>query len=537
MAIDFDKPIQFNPNSPNSSSDITLSATGDTEDTTSFNSEDSRLSIQDKTLTVLLTNLLLVNTEYTFTLPQNTLFDDTDTGNEEYTLTFTTTDKPSIDASLFSINTNTWYERKSTDNGSFDQVITITYPTIPVAVSNNDSLTGVFDTDLTNQIGTSAVPVTISGLPDGLKLQIAKQTGGVQGVQISLIGNAISHQRDIDNTSLKITLLEEFFIVPNDYVSSDIDFDFDIIFGSAHWSKRSYHQAFAYDDKLWVLGGNNNNNKLNDIWTSSNKGTNWSKVIVNNSHWSGRQRHQAFAYDDKLWLLAGDAIENTYKNDIWYSDDKGINWSKVIVDNSHWLGRYAHQALSHNDKLWVLGGIYGGNQIWSSTNGGTNWSQVTVNGHHWGVHDGHQAFEYDNKLWVLGGSALSYITNSIWRSADGGVNWSQVTVNGEHWSGRNDHQAFAYDNKLWVLGGILGGYTDVSGRTNDIWSSADGGTNWSQVTVNGNHWSRRSGHEAFVYDNQFWVLGGRDNNGNYQNDIWTSSDGGVNWVEIVPEYY
>ena len=535
MAIHFDKSIQFN---PNSSSDITLNAAGDIEDNTLFNSEDSRLSIQDKKLTLLLTNLLLVNTEYTFTLPQNTFFDDTDTGNEEYTLTFTTTDKPSIDASLFSINTNTWYERKSTDNGSFDQVITITYPTIPVAVSNNDSLTGVFDTDLTNQIGTSAVPVTISGLPDGLKLQIAKQTGGVQGVQISLIGSTTAHQRDIDNTSFKVTFLEEFFIVPNDYVSSDIDFDFDIIFGSVYWSKRGYLQAFAYDDKLWVLGGKDNNNDKDDIWTSSNKGTNWSQVIVNGSHWSERNQHQAFAYDDKLWVLGGiggDTHDEAKLNDIWYSDDKGINWSKVIVDNSHWLNRYGHQALVHNDKLWVLGGFFGLNDIWSSTNGGTNWSQITVNGNYWPGPTEHQAFEYDDKLWVLGGATLSSFTNGIWRSADGGVNWSQVTVNGNHWSDRGEHQAFAYDEKLWVLGGNTS--PNANTRTNDIWSSADEGTNWSQVTVNGNHWSRRSQHEAFVYDNQFWVLGGRDNNGNYQNDIWVSSDEGTNWVEIVPEYY
>ena len=269
MAIDFDKPIQFNPNSPNSSSDITLSATGDTEDTTSFNSEDSRLSIQDKKLTVLLTNLLLVSTEYTFTLPQNILFDDTDTGNEEYTLTFTTADKFTLDNS-FSLNLTTLYENQTTDDGSFEQIITITYSTAP-AVSNNDSLTGVFDTDLTNQIGTSAVPVTISGLPDGLKLQITKQTGGVQGIQLSLIESATAHQRDIDNTSFKVTFLEEFFTVPNDYISSNIDFDFDIIFGSAHWSKRRYPQAFTYDDKLWVLGGQDNNNDKNDIWTSSDK--------------------------------------------------------------------------------------------------------------------------------------------------------------------------------------------------------------------------------------------------------------------------
>ena len=89
------------------------------------------------------------------------------------------------------------------------------------------------------------------------------------------------------------------------------------------------------------------------------KGTNWSQVIVNDSHWSGRHRHQAFAYDNKLWVLGGkDSEGGGRQNDIWYSGDKGINWSQIVINDSHWITREGHQALVHNDKLWVLGGFW-----------------------------------------------------------------------------------------------------------------------------------------------------------------------------------
>ena len=60
-----------------------------------------------------------------------------------------------------------------------------------------------------------------------------------------------------------------------------------------------------------------------------------------------------------------------------------------------------------------------------------------------------------------------------------------------------DYQAFAYDDKLWVLGGTT---TNSNGgeKQNDIWSSINGGTNWSEVEVTGSHWTARSGFQALA---------------------------------------
>ena len=110
------------------------------------------------------------------------------------------------------------------------------------------------------------------------------------------------------------------------------------------------------------------------------------------------------------------------------------------------------------------------------------------------------------KLWVLGGHG-SNLTNDIWMSTNGGTNWSQVAVDGEHWFRRDGHQAFAYDRKLWVLGGRVFDGTSFP-NANDIWWSSDGGTNWTEVSVNGLHWSARQLHQAFAYDSKLWVLGG-----------------------------
>ena len=74
------------------------------------------------------------------------------------------------------------------------------------------------------------------------------------------------------------------------------------------WSERFGYQSFVYDDKIWILGGLNRSLiALNDIWYSDDKGITWTEVplATGTAKWSGRYRHQSFIYDDKIWILGG----------------------------------------------------------------------------------------------------------------------------------------------------------------------------------------------------------------------------------------
>ena len=553
--IDFDQKVSFN---QTNNLDFTLIPTSQTEepdDTQIFNHADTRLSLRDSRLTLKLTNLLLGTTEYTFTIPQNALIKENDAnhiiGNDEYTLTFTTAEKPNIDISLFSISTNTWYETQSTDDGSFNQTITIGFPTgDPTTIGHNDSLTGIFDTDLTDQIGNTTTPVTLSSLPNGLILRISKQA---TGIQLQLTGNATTHQKIIDNTTFSLTLLSDFFTFSADYNPSDITFSFDFIFGSPHWSKREEHQAFVYDDKIWITGGTPDKSVLvvkDDIWYSDDLGVNWTEVSLatGTTKWPARFAHQSFVYDEKIWILSGKYNNTAHSRyDIWTSgDDKGTNWIEIFPanDTSEFLELYDFQSFVYDDKIWVLGGWDDNtdnliNDIWTTTDGGTNWTKIPLASGttKWSARFEHQSFVYDDKIWVLGGwDADNNRENDIWISDDKGTNWTEIPLASgtTKWSGRREHQSFVYDDKIWVLGGIDAG----NNNKNDIWTSTDGGTNWSHIPLASGttKWSARGHHQSFGYDDKIWVLGGYDNNSS-KNDIWTSSDGGATWEEVIPSFY
>ena len=56
---------------------------------------------------------------------------------------------------------------------------------------------------------------------------------------------------------------------------------------------------------------------------------------------------------------------------------------------------------------------------------------------------------YGGSLWVIGGSDGSQNKNDVWRSVDG-ENWVSVTVSGEHFSGRIGHQVVAQEDLPFV---------------------------------------------------------------------------------------
>ncbi len=267
------------------------------------------------------------------------------------------------------------------------------------------------------------------------------------------------------------------------------------------WSARSNHSSVVFDDKLWVLGGNDKN----DVWYSED-GSTWTQA-TSSAAWSARNEHTSVVFDDKLWVLGG-GFYLREKNDVWFSTD-GVTWTQA-TSNADWSVRRWHSSVVFDDKLWVLGGDDGGsrkNDVWFSENGAT-WTQATSSAA-WSVRGAHTSVVFDNKLWVLGGYDGGSYKNDVWFSEDG-ITWTQTTSSAA-WSARDVHTSVVFDDKLWVLGG-----KDTGGRKNDVWFSEDGIT-WTQETSSA-AWSARWGHSSVVFDNKIWILGGND--GSNKNDVW-----------------
>ena len=260
------------------------------------------------------------------------------------------------------------------------------------------------------------------------------------------------------------------------------------------WSARNGHQAVVHQGRLYVLGGLDDNGTRNDVWSQVNN----SWMPAGNADWSARYYHQAVSHNERLYVLGGATSpdDDEFLNDVWWSAD-GTSWSQETA-TAGWSARREHQAVSHQGRLYVLGGIAGNgtrNDVWSSVDG-KSWRQETAAAG-WSKRARHQAVSHQGRLYVLGGFDSGF-RNDVWSSVDG-KSWRQETA-AAAWAGRYYHQAVSYNGRLYVLGGLEFG----GGGRNNVWSSADG-ESWSQEAVAS--WSGRQQHQAVVFPQPLVLLG------------------------------
>lgn len=271
------------------------------------------------------------------------------------------------------------------------------------------------------------------------------------------------------------------------------------------------------------------------------------QVTVSGAYFSERQYHQAVVFDDKLWIIGGSGANDELYNDVWYSID-GKTWTKETIVGTHFSARDQHQVVVYDDKIWVIAGSDDDGQqddVWSSTDGAT-WTEVLAStsnalvaakvssvSFRFSARGQHQVVVFDDAMWLIGGSDDGGDNlNDIYTSTNG-TNWVQKTPsanvrtasNPVVFSERNEHQVIAFDSKLWVIGG----YDDAGNYNNDIWSTTNG-TSWTQHTATDDLFTGRSGHRLVVHDSKLWLIGGRSGALSLS-DIWYTTNG-TTWEEV-----
>ena len=302
---------------------------------------------------------------------------------------------------------------------------------------------------------------------------------------------------------------------------------------SAAFGKRYGHSSVVFDDKMWVIGGEEGAVK-NDVYNSDD-GKTWTPVRADGdaNGFTARRNHESVVFDDgngeKMWVIGGNdsAVD---LNDVW-SSTNGKTWSPATTKTGftvrQWFSSVVFDDDGKGDKIWVMGGIEGfirgQSDVWNSTNGKT-WNKAVDSTLFKKLYN-HSSVVFDRKMWVIGGY-VSIIDdqqghgpkNDVFSSEDGKA-WEQDTGSAQ-FGIRNNHQSVVFDDgggeKMWVIGG-----NDRNVANNDVWSSADGVT-WDESTATVG-FTARSGHTSLVFNNSIWVIGGNDGN-TYFGDVWSYSN-------------
>jgi len=270
----------------------------------------------------------------------------------------------------------------------------------------------------------------------------------------------------------------------------------------------------------------------NEVWSSTD-GAKWTLIKDNTfkdrsfdpaSDWEGRHTAGYAVYRGKMWILGGDCNQNHYQNDVWNSAD-GKTWHYVNKGKDvPWGPRVLHYTVVHDDKIWVIGGqtmpafaksderFY--RDLWTTTDG-VEWKKIVPEEPCWsarGMIGGSAVM--NGRIWMLGGGtydtpqtpARKYF-NDVWSSADG-VHWQRHT-DAAPWHPRQYHDVAVWDDRLWVMEG----YHQNGGNRNDVWYSSDG-TQWNEVAKT--PWKARHAASLFVHNDALWMVAGN----NMEPDVW-----------------
>ncbi len=280
--------------------------------------------------------------------------------------------------------------------------------------------------------------------------------------------------------------------------------------GNAAFMGRTYHSAVAFQNRLWVLGGQVGGNHSNDAWSSPD-GITWTQETDFSTE--GRSNHSTVVVDDTMYIISGWKGAGDFFNTTLYSTD-GTSWDS---DEGEFDARFSHKCvvLPNTGNILLTGGQT--NAVVSSE----TWIWNRIPGNDWltGLPAmlennifGHGAVIYEDDLWIIGGFDGASYLDSVSFTSNLGVNWDNTPASLP--TAVSFSATVVFDNKIWNIGGFNGS------STNNIYnySDADG---WSLFPPEHmpTEFTPRHGCTATVLDNELYIIGGYDD-ANYYNGVF-----------------
>jgi len=121
----------------------------------------------------------------------------------------------------------------------------------------------------------------------------------------------------------------------------------------APFGKLDSMSVVAYSGRLWIIGGTVGGLSpvSNYVWSSAD-GQTWVQANSGNSSLPPRSSGSAFAFDNRLWLVGGRDFNFSPVDSIYYSLD-GANW---VLAGSLPSARATGGAFLLNNQMWLVGG-------------------------------------------------------------------------------------------------------------------------------------------------------------------------------------
>jgi len=237
-------------------------------------------------------------------------------------------------------------------------------------------------------------------------------------------------------------------------------------------SARDRHVVVSYRKCIYVFGGYDGNNRVNDFWEFDTITESWSLVEGSGTPPTPRHSHSGVEYDGSMYIFAG--YDGNYRSDFHQYDYITRKWTNVMVKGAVPKARYRTSAVAYKNKMLVVGGHDGAKHLndFYQYNFDTNvWSLIEFMGNvpPPSPRDSHSAVIFGDSMYLFGGSTGA-ARNDLYEFRFDTKQWREIRPG----TGKNGHQYQApcprfchtgvvYNSSLYIFGGY-----DGQNRLNDF---------------------------------------------------------------------
>jgi N-acetylneuraminic acid mutarotase len=274
---------------------------------------------------------------------------------------------------------------------------------------------------------------------------------------------------------------------------------------------RSLHTGVGFDNSLYVFGGYDGAQRVNDFYRFNFETYKWSVVVTESLPPSPRDRHISVVYGRSIYIYGGYDGYNRV-NDFYEYDVDRNTWKEVISSGPPPSARHSHSSVVYKECMYIFAGYDGlyRNDFYKYDFTTNSWESIT---------DGlgtpelwpkpryrTSACVVGDRMIIFGGHDGARQLNDFYSWDFESRTWQCIeTLGTQSPVPRDSHVSVAYRDSLFIFGGSTGN------AKSDFWEFKFEESKWHAVTaIGGSSPCSRFCHIGAVVSKCFYVFGGYD---------------------------